>query len=231
MLELDPYALLQLREDGPVNIFMLDLDPRAAAQAHCDKHVVKMILETAQLLSSAWHALDNAMYRPLAEDPADDQLTPWLQRIVKPAETAAAAPLKRERVLPGESPGSCWELHGQRIYNKTHENHPSAVWARELGGNYLWLWRLGAALCAEYTHRYGKRHATESVLWTLEAVPPSLLASTDSWTECPPTMPDECKVVVDGFYDTVLSYRTYYMQRKQQLLHWTKRPPPSWAEA
>jgi hypothetical protein len=38
-----------------VNIFFLDVDPRLAAQAHVDKHVNKMIIETAQLLSTAHH--------------------------------------------------------------------------------------------------------------------------------------------------------------------------------
>ena len=39
----------------PMNIFFLDPDPRLAAQYHCDKHVVKMVLETAQLLSGVVH--------------------------------------------------------------------------------------------------------------------------------------------------------------------------------
>lgn len=38
-----------------MNIFFLDTDPRLAAQAHVDKHVNKMIIETAQLLSTAHH--------------------------------------------------------------------------------------------------------------------------------------------------------------------------------
>ena len=38
-----------------MNIFYLDSDPKICAQYHCDKHVVKMILETAQLLCSAHH--------------------------------------------------------------------------------------------------------------------------------------------------------------------------------
>ena len=36
-----------------MNIFFLSLDPADAARLHCDKHVVKMILETAQLLYTA----------------------------------------------------------------------------------------------------------------------------------------------------------------------------------
>ena len=35
-----------------MNIFVLHLSPRVCAKYHCDKHVVKMILETAQLLYS-----------------------------------------------------------------------------------------------------------------------------------------------------------------------------------
>jgi hypothetical protein len=37
-----------------MNIFFLSFNPRIAAEHHCDKHVVKMILETAQLLYSAF---------------------------------------------------------------------------------------------------------------------------------------------------------------------------------
>ena len=38
-----------------MNIFFLDNDIRKCAQYHCDKHVVKMILETAQLLCGVHH--------------------------------------------------------------------------------------------------------------------------------------------------------------------------------
>lgn len=41
-----------------MNIFYLDGDPAKCAKMHCDKHVVKMILEYAQLLSTAHHEID-----------------------------------------------------------------------------------------------------------------------------------------------------------------------------
>ena len=41
-----------------MNIFYLDEDPTTAAQWQCDRHVVKMILESAQLLSTAHRELD-----------------------------------------------------------------------------------------------------------------------------------------------------------------------------
>ena len=36
-----------------MNIFHLDKNPKICAEYHCDRHVVKMILETAQMLSTA----------------------------------------------------------------------------------------------------------------------------------------------------------------------------------
>lgn len=55
-----------------MNIFYLDQDPILAAQAQCDAHVVKMILESAQMLCTALHAVlearggggDPVPYRP-----------------------------------------------------------------------------------------------------------------------------------------------------------------------
>lgn len=38
-----------------MNIFILDEDPVIAAQMHCDQHLQKMILESAQMLSTALH--------------------------------------------------------------------------------------------------------------------------------------------------------------------------------
>jgi len=47
-----------------MNIFYLDRDPSTCAKMHCDKHVVKMILETAQLLCTThWLTGSEAHYR------------------------------------------------------------------------------------------------------------------------------------------------------------------------
>jgi hypothetical protein len=43
-----------------MNIFILDSDPVKAAQYLCDKHIVKMCLETAQILST----ISNGPYKP-----------------------------------------------------------------------------------------------------------------------------------------------------------------------
>jgi hypothetical protein len=46
-----------------MNIFVVNKDPVLAAQDLCDKHVIKMVLETAQLLCSA-HLKGHAPYNP-----------------------------------------------------------------------------------------------------------------------------------------------------------------------
>ena len=53
-----------------MNIFFLDEDSKLCAQAHCDKHVIKMILEYAQMMSTSHRELDppseliEPMYKP-----------------------------------------------------------------------------------------------------------------------------------------------------------------------
>jgi hypothetical protein len=52
-----------------MNIFVLDTNPAKAAEYHNDKHVVKMILESTQMLMSSYHVTnskavnDDNMYR------------------------------------------------------------------------------------------------------------------------------------------------------------------------
>lgn len=111
-----------------MNIFYLNENPKLAAQQHCDKHVVKMILESAQLLSTAHRIIDG-------------------QEIEGKSKTGRKA---KRWILADE--------RENKLYNATHINHPSAVWCRENRSNYVWLYRLFFYLCDEYTYRYGKTH-------------------------------------------------------------------------
>ena len=132
-----------------MNIFYLDRDPVKAAQYHSDKHVVKMILESAQLLSTAHRVLDG-------------------QEVVQ--LNAAGARMKRY-ILNDE--------REQELYKSTHVNHPSAIWVRESAANYNWLVDMLKALMEEYTYRYGKHHATERLLPYLEKTPNNIKVGVD----------------------------------------------------
>ena len=120
-----------------MNIFYLHNDPKKCAEMHNDKHCVKMILEYAQLLSTAHRVLDGTQHVGLSKTGRH--------------RTVLALPDSRDDVL----------------YSATHVNHPSAVWVRQSRANYNWLVSMFQELCKEYTYRYGKTHKCESMLETL----------------------------------------------------------------
>jgi len=129
-----------------MNIFVLDQDPIVAAQQQCDKHVVKMILESAQMLSTAHRVLDGV----LTKKPSKSGKT-----IVKYYELE--------------------DYETELVYYKAcHINHPCSIWCRETEANYRWLWDHMKALCHEYTYRYGKMHKSENVLWPLRSPPTNI---------------------------------------------------------
>lgn len=47
-----------------MNIFFLSLDPEECAKMHCDKHVIKLLLESVQILCAAHHVHNNGTYTP-----------------------------------------------------------------------------------------------------------------------------------------------------------------------
>lgn len=51
-----------------MNIFFLDKNPVSCAKYHCDQHVIKMIIEYAQILSTAHRVLDGNKYITLSKN-------------------------------------------------------------------------------------------------------------------------------------------------------------------
>lgn len=146
-----------------MNIFKLSECPFKSAEMMCDKHVVKMIIETAQLLSTAHRVLDGNLYLD---------------------KTANGRSIKRWR-----HPDERME---NNLYKASHVNHPSAVWCRETSENYYWLYRHFTALCSEYTYRYDKIHKTETLLVnSLLQRPKNILDGLS--TPLPQAMPDQYK--------------------------------------
>lgn len=198
-----------------MSIFYLDHNPQLAAIMMCDTHVNKMIVESAQLLSTAWH-------HTLDEDDARVRLH------VEPARFIDST-AKRPYIEENESPSSYFTLHGLRIYRPTRRVHPCAEWVSATRGNYEWLRRHALALCDEYEMRYSRKHRTLPVLWALEIVPPAV--PDEPQTQPDPCMPDACMVLDETgeYYDSVASYRSYYAT-KSRIMRYTKRPPPDWLE-
>lgn len=60
-----------------MNIFWLDTDTVKCAEYHCDKHVVKMILESCQLLSTAHHVVGNESDAPYKKTHTNHPCAIW----------------------------------------------------------------------------------------------------------------------------------------------------------
>ena len=126
-----------------MNIFYLSKDPHTAAKQHVDKHVVKMIVEYGQLLSTA-HRMNDGVK----------------------TEARSKTGRKTWRYIMED------ERRQNTLYQAVHYHHPSAVWCRETKEQYQWLYSLFKYLGHEYTHRYGKVHSTNVKLnQILENVP------------------------------------------------------------
>lgn len=185
-----------------MNIFVLDSDPVLAAQYQCDKHVVKMIVESAQMLSTAHRLLDGLCVP---------------EQVVSPK--TGKTRLKK-----------IWQLEDRDLnsvlYNVTHPGHPSTIWTMESMGNYLWHYQHFCALCDEYTHRYGKKHMTDTKLrFVLDQAPenirdigltPFRLAMKSNPDCIDPSNP-------------VASYRKFYRTKQARFkMVWSKRNVPDW---
>ena len=146
-----------------LNIFYLSNNPADCAQQHVDKHVVKMILEYAQLLSTAHRVIDG----------------------VSSIDRGGATGRQRTTYILPDS-------RDDVLYRATHVNHPSAVWVRKRESHYRWLFGLWIALMDEYTYRYDKVHASSRLIGYLNS-PPKNIEFGGGFDNPPPAMPDEYK--------------------------------------
>jgi hypothetical protein len=132
-----------------MNIFILDNDPVKAAQLQCDKHIPKMVVESAQMLSTVHRMIDGVMER-------------------RPSKSGSMLQYYKLD-----------DYREDILYKAVHMNHPCTVWSRENCSNYDWHYKHFIALCNEYTYRYGKIHATETKLATVLRNPPKKIKYTE----------------------------------------------------
>lgn len=183
-----------------MNIFVLDNDPVVAAKMCCDKHVVKMAIESAQMLSTAIREMYGF------DIISKDQKKRKIIKIFNESEDAKI------------------------IHWSAHRNHPCTLWASESIENFLWLYNHGKGLCAEHIYRWDKIPSSLSVLescrTTLQLctnLMSDLEIPTIGLTPFVQAMPEQYKCD-----DAVLAYRNYYLGEKKRFAKWTKRKPPEW---
>ena len=152
-----------------MNLFVLSECPVESAEMMCDKHIPKMIVEAAQMLSTAHRMVDG-----------------YVQK--KPSKSG-------KRIVNGYvHPNS--NLDGV-LYNAVHHQHPCTVWTRESKANYEWHYKHFLALCSEFKHRFGKQHLTEQKLAEVLKTPPINISNT-TLTEFPQAMKAYPECMVEG---------------------------------
>lgn len=171
-----------------------------------------MILEYAQLLSTAHRVLDGKLCEFVKPDSKTQKI------FLLEGETASL----QSRVTPSGLILKKYFIDAPLCYNATHMNHPSAVWARETAANYLWLSNLFRECSTEYTHRYKKSHSTFEKHGRFFIIPPKNIAIA-ARTKFPQAMPDEFKDK-----DSIRAYQNYYLGPKAAFARWTNRIPPTW---
>lgn len=181
-----------------MNIFILDNDAVAAAQLQCNRHIVKMPLESAQMLSTAHRILDG-------------------RRLKGPSKSGKR--LVDIWVHPDPNLDDV-------LYKSVHAHHPCTTWTMETDSNYRWHYEHFLALCDEYTYRYGKLHKSYKNLKEILANPPKNIPS-GPLTSQPLAMKanPECMNYRDivGSYR-----KFYQTKQHRFKMIWTNRPVPEW---
>lgn len=195
-----------------MNIFFLDESHSECAKAHNDKHCRKMIVEYAQLLSTAVRVLDGEEFIEYYEDKNGKQRKRRGWKINDPKRN-------RENVI---MPRSDMHYSSTNLYKAIQPNNRFNVWVRQSDKNYQWLYKLWIELLKEYEYRFEKEHKTKGLMSSLLWAPKNIPRGGFTY---PPlsNMSEEC--IADS---VVESYRNCYMIDKGHLAQWTKRNPPEW---
>lgn len=181
-----------------MNIFVLDENPSVAAQMHCDKHIAKMVVESAQMLSTAHRMLDGN-------------------------ETKRPSKSGKRMVKYWKHPDNNME---QTLYKAVHMNHPCTVWTRESRCNYVWHYELFCELAKEYTYRYGKQHKSFQQLEYILAQSPNNIPDIGQ-TPYRLAMGDQPQCIdVTNPVDSYRHF--YMTKQDRFKMVWTGRKQPNW---
>ena len=129
----------------------------------------------------------------------------------------------------GKSNVKSWILPDDRenvLYKAVHINHPCTIWTMKSNNNYTWHWVHFAALCDEYTYRYGKVHATDKLLRdVLKQLPNNIQVGYKTPFALAMNSNPECIHP----NDPVRSYREFYQTKQDRFdMVWSKREIPEW---
>lgn len=150
-----------------MNLFYLDDDLDKCAEYHIDKHVGKMQLEAAQLMTTTLWV---------------DRYLGYIPRKLNSEE------LKELNSVKAKEPSI--ESRTFTRYLPTHVNHPCAIWARSSLEHHYWIICYINALNAETLYRGNKSHASCA---EANRMPEPIRLPDIGWHKPALAMPDQLK--------------------------------------
>ena len=201
-----------------MNLFFLNIDPKQCAQEHCDKHVVKMVLEIVQMLYTAHHLNGNGNGLPefaYKLSHAKHPISIWIRECFENWNYAinVAKYLSEEYTYR---------------YNKIHSCQKHIEWLllntpKFKKGNYK----------VDQTFSYNKEFESMGMTPVPLAMPDeckridNFSTKNDNFS----TKNDNFSLKNDNFSlknGTIISYRNYYIMKKRKFARWTSRIIPRW---
>lgn len=157
---------------------------------HVDSHASKMIIEYAQLMSTAHRVLDGKQVKRLS---------------------------KKNRLLTTYDHPDPQLDH--TLYKSCHVNHPSGIWVRQSKKNYRWLYEMWTELNTEFMYRYDKNVPHESyrkLKWALFSPPENM--PEGEFTEPLQAMPDDVKndSSITAYRDYYIKYKQHLASWKKR---------------
>ena len=173
-----------------MNIFYLHENAKTSAEMHVDSHASKMIIEYAQLMSTAHRVLDGKQVKRLS---------------------------KKNRLLTTYDHPDPQLDH--TLYKSCHVNHPSGIWVRQSKKNYRWLYEMWTELNTEFMYRYDKNVPHESyrkLKWALFSPPENMPEGV--FTEPLQAMPDDVKndSSITAYRDYYIKYKQHLASWKKR---------------
>jgi hypothetical protein len=193
-----------------MNLFYLDVDHDVNAEYHIDKHVIKMILEAAEMLCMAHVVKETVGFIPRALEKDEYRACVEYKKEFKPL-------LPIDRPIP-------------YMGRDSHLNHPSTIWVRSSLSNYEWTWCYMHSLELERRYRNPKGKAIHEAYRLCIEKLPDLDIPDVGMTKFALAMKSMIAQYPDYVFEDnpIESYRNFYMADKSTFASWKSRQPPWW---
>lgn len=207
-----------------MKVYYLDQNPVKVAEYYIDRHVLIMIKEIAQLLSNAHRILDGVWKKQVLQPGVYRNLCTlgWSGRVDHAARLLPGEGIVFLSAVQGSPEIKGWTVVNEQCLHLSEPKDVCSIWTAESIQNYLWLYELLKALCAEKAHRFPKSENEMSQYMEFLKTPPRNQTSS-GFTPPPLVMPASFKTE-----DVIESYRGYYIGDKYHIAKWTNRSIPRW---